>query len=77
MAKITPYKCTSSDAGGREFDTRAGHTKYLKNGSNGFPSLALRIVGLALRLTRWYQDKLTSKLHRKRRVISVRLLKAA
>ena len=31
----------------------------LDNGSNGVPSLALRIVGLALRLSPWCQDKCT------------------
>ena len=53
--------------------------KTLKGDSNDFSSLALRAVGLELRMTRWFQDKWTSssgKLPRKRRDITEKMLKA-
>ena len=37
-----------------------GHNKDFINGINGFPSLALRVMGLAFQLTGWCQDKWTS-----------------
>ena len=61
------------------FDPRQGHAKDFQNGSNGSPSLTVRVVGLALRLTRWCQEKCTrsiGNLHRKRRDITEQMLKA-
>ena len=65
---------------GRGTNPTFGHTKPFTKDSTSFPSLALRYVGLALRLTRWCQDKWTSstgKLLRKRRDITEKMLIAA
>ena len=50
-----------SRSGGCGFEPQSGHTEYFENGSSGFPSLALRVVGLALQTTLWCQNKWTSK----------------
>ena len=42
------------------FNPRPGQTKDFKNGTNGFPSLALVFEGLALWMTCWCHDKWTS-----------------
>ena len=46
--------------GGHGFDPRPNHTKDFKRGSNGFRSMALRIIGLLIQLTRCCRDKWTS-----------------
>ena len=52
-------RASTSGSGDRWFDPQRCHTEDFKNGSNGYPSLALRVVGLALRLTHCCQSKLT------------------
>ena len=51
---------SASCAGGRGFDPKLGHTKDLKNLSNGCPPWSSGFRGLALRLTDWCEDKWTS-----------------
>ena len=61
------------------FYPRSGHTKAYKNGINGFPCLALRVVGLALCLCGWCQDKWTGStgtLHEKRRDITENIIES-
>ena len=69
-----PRWCSGRPSAGRKFDPRLVIPQTLKF-VLWLPCLALRIVGLVLRLTRWCQDKRTSstgKLHRKRRDINNR-----
>ena len=69
----------SSGAGGCGFDRLPSHTKDFQMDCDGFLSLALSVVRLALRLSRWCQDKWTSRtgnLPVKRRDITEQLLKA-
>ena len=70
----------ASGAGGRWFDLDLAQTKYFKTGSYDFPSFALVVVVLALRLTDRCQDKWrrgTGNLPGKRRDITDTVLNAS
>ena len=78
QASLCSGRASASSEGGGGFDPWPGHTKYFTMVVMISPSLALRIAGLALRLTGWCQDKWTSRTdNRKRRDITEILLQAA
>ena len=51
-ASVAYGRVSPLGVGGCWFDPWPGYTKFIKNGSNGFPSLALRIVMTDLFLSR-------------------------